>query len=500
MMIGKYSSTSIVTTALTCAALIAALISPVNASSPQPQAPEQKITGLEALDDLNMGNPLVEAKELPLTIPTFDKETDQYVLLAWNNLGMHCISDSDPYWILLPPANDIFAQLVKRGDSPELITEGVEISYQVENGFEAPEKQVRFWEFADKLFGADLADGVGLGGLKVSGTMTLEEERRAFTAPMVPVVPYPEDGSFNPYPVFTITATDTTTGDVLAVTKTVAPTSTEMGCKNCHGGGWRVAGVAGFTDATSLDVLIKHDKNSGTKLAEKALNGEPMLCQSCHADPVLGTTGNPELLNFPAAIHGWHANFLTDRDGMQACVACHPSRPDGPSECFRSHHSEFMDCTNCHGTMEDHSLALLKHEAEAGKKGAARLMANLKPRNVATIEEINPRLPWLNEPDCLNCHEDFQMGMTTDAFNTWTSGADELYRNRHDMMGAMMCEACHGSTHAVYPATKNKYGAKRDSIQPLQYQGNDRPIGNDCTVCHTVQPEFEGHHPNSLRL
>ena len=500
MMRGKYITSSMSTLALASVVLLILFTSPVLASSHQPQAAEQRITSLEEMDDLNMGNPVFEAKELPVTIPSFNKETDEYVLLSWNNLGMHCISDSDPYWILLPPANDLFAQLVKRGDSPEIITEGVEISFQVEDGFEYPEKHVRFWEFADKLLGADLPKGTGVGGLKVAGTMKVEEEHRAFTAPFVPVVPYQEGEGFNPYPIFTITAKDQATGEILATTKTVAPTSTEMGCKNCHGGGWRVDGIAGFTDDTSLDVLIKHDKNSGTNLAEKAQNGEPMLCQSCHADPVLGTKGNPELLNFPAAIHGWHANYLTDREGMQACVACHPGRPDGPSQCFRSHHSQFMDCTNCHGTMEDHSLALLKKEAEAGKKGAAKLMEGLKPRNVATLEEIKPRTPWINEPDCLNCHEDFQMGMTTDAFNTWTESADELYRNRHDMMGAMMCEACHGSTHAVYPATFNKFGTNRDSIQPLQYQGNDRPIGNDCTVCHTVQPEFEGHHPNSLRL
>ncbi len=496
----KHTYWSRIAGALTAVALVALSTGSALASSHQAQPAENKPVKLAQINDMNMGNPIVEAKELPVTIPAFDKETDDYVLLSWNNLGMHCISDSDPYWILLPPANDIFAQLVKRGDSPEIITEGVEISYQVDDAFKYPQKQVRFWEFADKLLGVDLPEGVGVAGLKVDGVMKLEEDHRAFVAPFVPVVPYPEDGGVNPYPIFTITAKDLETGEILATTKTVAPTSTEMGCKNCHGGGWRVAGLAGFSDDTSLDVLAMHDKNSGTNLVEKAQNGEPMLCQSCHADPILGTEGNPELLNFPAAIHGWHANYLTDREGMQACVACHPARPDGPSQCFRSHHSQFMDCTNCHGTMEDHSLSLLKKEAEAGKKGAARLMAGLKPRNVATLEEIKPRTPWLNEPDCLNCHEDFQMGMTTDAFNTWTANGDELYRNRHDMMGAMMCEACHGSTHAVYPATLNKLGANRDSIQPLQYQGNDRPIGNDCTVCHTVQPEFEGHHPNSLRL
>jgi len=457
------------------------------------------VADLNGANNLNGNNPVVDPSEPGLTIPPFDKEKDEYVLLAWNNLGMHCISDSDPYWILLPPANDLFAQLVRRGDPPELVTENVTIEYTVESGFAHPEKHVRFWEFSKELLGADLKPGIGVAGFGVNGKMQLEEDHNAFSASLVPVVPYTDDNRYNPYPLFTIVARNVESGEILATTRMVAPTSTEMGCKNCHGGGWRVDGVAGFTDATSLDVLAAHDKNSGTDLVRQAKNGKPKLCQSCHADPVLNTKGNPEVLSFPAALHGWHAAFLSDREGMQACVACHPSRPDGPTECFRSHHAENFDCTNCHGTMEDHALSLLKKEEEAGKKGAARLIAQLQARTVATTEEIKPRTPWLNEPDCLTCHEDYQMAETDSAFNTWTAGAEELYRMRHDELGALMCEACHGSTHAVYPATRNKYGKNRDSIQPLQYQGNDRPIGNDCTVCHLTQPEDEAHHPNSLR-
>ena len=458
------------------------------------------VSDLNKISGKTLGNSVAEQKELPVTIPPFDKEKDEYILLSWNSQGIHAVSDSSPYWIIQPPANNIFAQLVKRGDSPEIITAEVEISYQAEEGFAYPEKQIQFWNHASKLLGTDLAPGVGLEGLKVSGVMQIEEDHRAFSAVSVPVVPYPEDGSFNPYPIFTITATDKATGKVLATTKTVVPTSTEMGCKNCHGGGWQVDGMAGITAETSLDVLATHDRISGTDLVERAKNGEPMFCQSCHADSNLGTKGNPELLNFSAAIHGWHANFLTDREGGESCAACHPSNPDGATQFFRSHHSEFMDCTNCHGTMEDHSLSLLKKEREAGKKGAARLMENLQARVVDSVDEIKPRSPWINEPDCLNCHEEFEMGSSMDAFNTWTEGEEGLFRNRHDQMEAMMCSACHSSPHAVYPATLNKLGSNRDSIQPLQYQGNDRPIGNDCMVCHTVQPEFEGHHPNSLRL
>ncbi|MEG6552436.1 cytochrome c3 family protein, partial [Desulfocurvibacter africanus] len=116
-------------------------------------------------------------------------------------------------------------------------------------------------------------------------------------------------------------------------------------------------------------------------------------------------------------------------------------------------------------------------------------------------EDIMGRTPWLMEPDCASCH-DFEVkperGVAT-SFNKWTSGEPgELYRLRSDDAGAIMCEACHGSTHALYPAS-NPYGRDRDNIQPMQYQGLARTIGarGNCAVCHVVDmdPESSIHHP-----
>lgn len=448
-----------------------------------------------------------EAAKRPtdVEVPPFDKAGDEYVLLAWNNLGMHCISDSDPWWVLLPPANDIFAQLVRRGEVPEIVTEGVRIHYKVEQGFEDPASQVRFWEFAESLFGKKLDRNVGLAGNDLFGEMELNGDLRAFHADLIPVVPYPEGGGVNPYPLFTVEARDEKTGAVLATTRIVAPTTTEMGCRNCHGGEWKIAGVAGFSDETSRDVLAVHDKINGTDLVKRAEAGNPMLCQSCHADPVLGTEGRPDTLNFPAALHGWHANYLTDR-GAEACAACHPNNPEGATRCLRGVHDEMgLDCTNCHGTLEDHALSLLKKEQEAGKEKAVELMANLKPRAVDAVDAINARTPWLQEPDCLNCHVDFEPPETMDAFNTWTEGGSELFRLRRDDMDALMCEACHGSTHAVYPARQDSgYGVDRDNIPALQYMGKAQPMGRggNCNVCH-IDTEYteadSAHHPKGFR-
>jgi hypothetical protein len=436
-------------------------------------------------------------------IPPFDPEEDEYVLLAWNNLGMHCISDASPWWILLPPANDIYAHLIRRGPLPEIVTEGVKLSYKAETGFEHPEKHDAFWDHMEDYFGVKREAGEGVSGKRVeAGDMDLHEEDRAFAAELIPVVPYPDDGVYNPYPMYTIEARDEESGELLAETKVTAPTTTEMGCKNCHGGPWKIEGVAGFSEETSRNVLAVHDKLSGTDLLEEAKAGDPKLCQSCHPDPVLGTEGREGLLNFPAALHGFHANYMTGM-GAEACWSCHPNHPDGPTKCFRGFHVNVgHDCTSCHGTMEDHALSLLKAEKQKGKPGAERLMRHLEPRMAESLEDIEPRTPWLNEPDCTSCHDYQEKPWPMDtAFNKWVGDETPLYRKRKDQIDALMCESCHHSTHAVYPPQDNPYGEYRDSIQPMQYQGNERPIGageGNCDVCHKdagFTADMNMHHP-----
>lgn len=448
------------------------------------------------------GEPKLTLKKKPLEIPPFDAGKDEYVLLSWNNLGMHCISDCAGYAVILPPANDLFAQLVKRGSPPEVVTEGVEITYRVQPGFENPSAHSKLWEFAPAIFGKKLPKNVGLSGNGLKGKMKLHEEEGFFEASLIPVVPYPDSGGYDPYPLFTIEARDKATGKVLARTKVVAPTATEMGCKNCHGGPWKVDGRAGISDQTAADVLATHDRMSGTDLLAQAKAGKPRLCQSCHPDPVLNAKGDPKLLNLPAALHGLHANYLGGL-GTKACFYCHPSRPHGPTRCLRGvHAAKGLDCTRCHGFLEDHALSLLKKEKERGKKGAARLMKHLKPRTVASLAQIKGRTPWAQEPDCMTCHPDYRRGdvKNSNAFNTWTKNASQLYRNRKDETCSLSCEACHGSPHAVYPA-RNPYNPKLDNIQPLQYQGNPRSLGRggNCKVCHTEEVDESLHHAKMSR-
>ncbi len=462
---------------------------------------ERKALAAYLAQEIHGRTPIVKEKyqateELP-EIPDFNTKTADYVLLAWNDLGMHCISDNEKYWSFLPPANALYAQLVKRGEKPEVVTEGIKIEFEVEKGYENPEDHSMFWEYDKSIFGVDLPEGQGLSGHYVNGEMHRHETH--FTAHHIPVVPYRDDNTFNPYPIFTVRAVLESTGEVIAETGVVAPTSTEMGCRNCHGGGWRVNNTAGVADETAINILKAHDRMNGTTLLEDAENGHPRLCQSCHEDPAVGSPGKPGVLNFSAAIHGFHANYLTGLD-EESCNLCHPSHSDGNTVCFRGRHTtNQLHCTECHGKLEDHALGLLKYEMDNYRESSFRMAKNLEPRMAADFKSVNARKPWMMEPDCRTCHRNFDIktdGYLGNSFNKWGDGGNMLYRNRSDQMG-MMCAACHGSPHALYPAM-NIYGDARDNIQPLQYQNVAGPIGinDNCAVCHKKNMPYNGHHRN----
>jgi len=444
--------------------------------------------------------PEIELPDIATDIPPFDAEKDEYVLLSWNDLGMHCISDNDKYFVILPPANTLWAQLVKRGAKPQIVSDpNVVMEYEAEQGFRFPERHVPFWKYVQHTFGANLPPGEGLFKKRVKGTLDLHPDKHnSFIAEAIPVVPYNDNGQVNPYPLFDIVAKDKDSGKVLARTKVVAPTSTEMGCRNCHGGAWRMAG-SGIGDTTAEDILAVHDRINGTTLLAEARAGKPRLCQSCHSDPAVGAEGLPDMMSLSASLHGFHANYLKGMDA-EACNSCHPNRESGLTKCLRGIHKENdITCVECHGSIEDHALSLLKYEQQQGKPQATRIIDGLKPQGVESFEQVKPRQPWLNEPDCLTCHVGFETPDDANAFNVWTADGSKLFRNRTGDKG-LVCASCHGAPHAVYPAT-NPYGENRDNIQPMQYQGENRVVGtgNRCAVCHKQAMEQNGHHANMLR-
>jgi Cytochrome bd terminal oxidase subunit I len=464
--------------------------------------PERRALAGYIVDELNhrpeepAAGPIIARS---MTIEPFDAARDHYILLAWSGLGMYALSDCDARWSLAPPGAALYAQLIKRGPDPQIVTGEVVLHYQVEQDFAAPSRQVEFWKYAPELYGRDLPADTGLTGTRLQGSMQPDETHMAFVTKGLPVVPYPRTGGFDPYPLVTVEARDPRSAGVLARTRATLPVSSELGCRNCHGGPWRVDHKAGIGPLTAEDVLRVHDRISKTQLQKQADRGKPVRCQQCHGDAPGGEPGRPECLTLSAAIHGFHALYLSGR-GAGACQACHPADPAGATRMLRGIHKAIgLTCINCHGPLEDHALGLLKADARQGRQSAGRLMALITPRQSASVAKVPPRQAWFGEPDCLHCHVDFQppeTDATTAGQRTAAQGG--LFRMRSDDAG-LMCPACHGAPHALYPAD-NPYGAPRDVIAPRQYQHSPYPMGSNrnCKVCHTIDMAEEIHHPNML--
>ncbi len=436
-------------------------------------------------------------------IPPFDPETSEYVLLAWNDIGMHCVSDCDEFFSFMPPANTLQAQLIRRDPLPERITSGVTISYKTPAQHANPEVHTRFWDFAEKLYGTDLENNVGLtGNAAGAGTFTFDEEWERYEAKSIPLLPYRDDGGYDSYPVLDIEARDSQSGELLAVTKVVAPVSTEAACWRCHGGEPRKLG-GGISAETASNILKVHDYHEGTDLYSQALDGNPRLCQSCHADPALDAEGTEGVLNFSAAMHGWHANYMGEMQD-EACFYCHPVTRGGGDHSLRGVHGTAFDqdklvCTNCHGNMNELAVSLLNGQRDIPR--AAKLAEHLEIEGMPK-DSIHGRTPWLDLPDCFACHVDFeQPAPGARAFNKDNPTDEELFRNYKDN-ALINCIACHGSPHAVYPAL-NPDDPLRDVLQPMQYQGEPFAIGaniKNCSVCHVVDMEDPIHHDNMQRM
>src|SRR5690348_9018582 len=54
-----------------------------------------------------------------------------YVLLAWNDLGMHCINPQFSSMAILPPYNTIQAVVIQRGEEPRLVRSAT-LSYSID--------------------------------------------------------------------------------------------------------------------------------------------------------------------------------------------------------------------------------------------------------------------------------------------------------------------------------------------------------------------------------
>jgi len=364
-----------------------------------------------------------------------------YVVLSWNDLGMHCYNQDFQDLAVLPPYNTLWAQVVKVGDPPQIITNGITVTYSFPENTYSVDKS-NFWDYDLPLFGVDLEPNVGLTGKGLSGTMDLHNDH--FIAEGIPLTEYRDADLDNryPYQLAIITVKETLSETELANLTVVAPVSTEMRCDYCHYDG-AIEDIS--TGRVETNILTLHDMENESEYPPghrgALMDRRPILCAECHASNALNAPGVSGLPSLSRAMHEHHAENVSQ--DLSGCYSCHP----GPqTRCLRGVMAEKtgMICIDCHGTM--------------------------------TTVSQNPS-PWLIEPRCDNvaCH------------GSVYAQDQPLYRMSKDH-GGIYCEACHDSTHAIAPSRE-----PNDAIKFIELQGRSGTL-NKCTVCHSRQPVDAGPH------
>lgn len=450
------------------------------------------------------------------------------LVLAWNNLGMHCEDDQFQTFSILPPFNTIVAQVI-RNDHLLKSGAGVTVTYEAVADASGSINSTStgksdFWQHVFALFGVALAPDQGLAGNAMPGVantpqpMTFDPVRDVFVAEGIPITPYDDDGHKNTYPMMRVVVRDSATQAVLATADVVLPVSDELTCVTCHGsntqdaakpvGGWR-NDPDPIKDYRS-NILKLHDEkqqanaNYPTLLATAgyapagllatADAGTSILCARCHASNALPGSGFAGIKPLTEALHGHHASVidpstnapLDSADSRAACYLCHPG---STTRCLRgamgaavaSDGTLAMQCQDCHGSM-----------STVGKPG---------------------RVGWLDQPACQSCHTGTAMVNSgqirfTNAFASngqWREPADSTFAtdpntpsSGFDLYqfstghGGLACEACHGSTHAEYPSSHAS-----DNVQSIQLQGHEGTIA-ECSTCHGTVPSTVNGGPHGM--
>ena len=468
-----------------------------------------------------------------------------YTLLAWNDLGMHCMDGLDySIFSILPPYNTLHAQL--KDKSGKLIANNVLLTYESVADSTGSintisSTKTNFWTWVTSLVGLspDTDIGLNLDGLasgaplpgspapsRTPAPLSYNSEFGWFEAEGIPVTPFDDAGKKNFYPTVKVVAKDMS-GKVLASTTTVLPVSDEMTCKACHAsststnpaaiaakpaGGW--VNDANPEKDWKKNILKLHDeKKIATSLYKTALAtngynasgllatanaGKPIMCVACHASNAYfdkhnktsvmsGITG---IRPFTQALHTKHATVndpatllpLNSSSNTASCYLCHPG---SVTKCLRGAMGKAVDAN-----------------------GNSLMSCQSCHGNMTQVGHPS-RQGWFNEPTCESCHHNAAPNrralngvdanglplvpadrtFATNA-NTPVSGLN-LYRFSKGH-GGLQCEACHGSTHAEYPSSHAD-----DNTQSIAVQGHSGTIA-ECTACHTTAPTTVNGGPHGM--
>jgi hypothetical protein len=451
-----------------------------------------------------------------------------WTVVAWNNLGMHCMDADFGVFAILPPYNTIQAQVVNAAGA--LVTDPAQAVLTYEAVADATGSinrtsagKTNFWANVQSLFKASLPVDTGLLGLKMPGTanvpqaMGWDAARQWWIAEGIPITPYDDKGAKNTYPLMKVTA-KSPAGAVLASTNIVLPVSDEMDCSSCHSStsGLAARPYAGWVyDADPQrdyrrNVLRLHDDMnlpdpvyvaalaangySASGLEATAAGGRAILCASCHLSEALAGSGRAGIEPLTQAVHARHAGVVDPTTGLaldstanrSSCYRCHPG---AVTKCLRgamgsavmADGSMLMQCQSCHGSMSA--------VGDAGRTG------------------------WLQEPSCQQCHtgtatqNSGQIRYTSvfDASGAPRAAASTVFATTANVPaagfslyrfstghGGLQCAACHGSTHAEYPSAE-----ANDNLQSIALQGHAGPIA-ECSACHATIPSPWNGGPHGM--
>jgi hypothetical protein len=462
-------------------------------------------------------------------------------ILGWNNLGMHCMDSDYSVFSVLPPYNTIESQLIVNG---RLVTNGAgyTVTYQAvadpSGSFNSTAMgKGNFYTYAPALYGANLPPETGLLGWMMPGSgntpqgMLFETTNRPapiaaalvnwFRAEGIPISPYDDAHNKNPYPLMRMIASNSA-HQPIATNDVVLPVSDEMDCRACHASGTQAAAqpAAGWLwDGLPerdyrLNILRLHDErqfaqHNGLYTAALAARGftpeglyrsvtalgKPVLCAACHASEALGAPSYGTIPALTASVHAFHAHVMdpvlnTTLDNSANRAACYRCHPGSTTRCLRgamggavaADGSMEMQCQSCHGNMSQVGLA--------------------------------GRVGWFMEPNCQSCHtgtathNNGQIRYTsafTDGNFTVRVPVDNTFATKSNtpapgislfrfsaVHGGLQCEACHGSTHAEFPATH-----RNDNLRNIALQGH-AGVMVECTACHATVPNSANGGPHGM--
>jgi hypothetical protein len=453
------------------------------------------------------------------------------IVMATNDLGMHCACPGAQYMLLLPPFNTLRAQVIERGgQSPVVLSDptDIRVKYDVIENHDSnnvlkdpfrtkPNNQQMDDLSADPYYGlwmdmmplyfqksATGADGeiIGLTGKGLAGWMDPQVEGwwEAVGVPAFPdasnssgdpfcphhddndLDPDPSCGEYvmydplggsnrNPYLTAEIEVYEDSSGALLASTTATVPVSFG-GCCNCH-----------------LD-LAEDRGRSRDPLSSFKLMGELHARDSSGIDFADPTVLDPNNDGVPGPVR---------------CSVCHwdpamgesspPGYPGLPvsqytfSDVLHRWHVENSvvindynadlanDCYECHPSDRvmcyrgHHTGKTLGKGRDSHEVWCTDCHGDLNQR----VAEGQLDNPWSEAtlPMCQDCHS--ATGENGNLHHVFGGSFLKSMSHKND---ALLCSTCHGAPHALNPSTLAK-----DNLQNIALQGLANPIGK-CSTCH----------------